>query len=152
MRAVVQRVSQASVRVDGQVVAQIGKGLVVLAGIRVGDSRGDADYLADKILNLRIFEDQAGKLNLSALDVGAELLVVSQFTLYGDARRGRRPSFTEAAPPEQAKPLFDYFLDRLRLSPLRVEEGVFGAIMEVEIHNQGPVTIILDSPGREGAR
>jgi D-tyrosyl-tRNA(Tyr) deacylase len=127
-------------------VGEIGQGLVALVGVRVGDTEEDADYLAEKLLHLRIFEDPQGKMNLSALEVGAEVLVVSQFTVYADARRGRRPSFSLAAPPEVSRPLFERFVQRLRESPLRVEEGVFGAVMEVEIHNQGPVTIILDSP------
>jgi D-tyrosyl-tRNA(Tyr) deacylase len=146
MRAVVQRVSRARVSANGRVVGEIGQGLVALVGVRVGDTEEDADYLAEKLLHLRIFEDPQGKMNLSALEVGAEVLVVSQFTVYADARRGRRPSFSLAAPPEVSRPLFERFVQRLRESPLRVEEGVFGAVMEVEIHNQGPVTIILDSP------
>ncbi len=145
MRAVIQRVRKASVSVDGKVVGAIGKGLVILLGVKHGDTEKDADYLADKCVNLRIFEDANGKMNLSALDVGGELLAVSQFTLYADASRGRRPSFVQAAPPEISNPLFDRFVERLKKSGLRVEQGVFGAMMLVEIHNDGPVTIILDS-------
>lgn len=148
MRAVLQRVSRASVSVDGRTVGQIGQGLVILAGVGVGDGQEDADYLANKILNLRIFEDTEGKMNLSVLDVGGEILAISQFTLYADTRRGRRPSFTSAAPPEVSKPLFDYLVKKLRESQLRVEEGIFGARMHVEIHNDGPVTIWLDSAER----
>ena len=148
MRAVVQRVSRASVSVDGRVVGEIGQGLVILLGVGLEDTKEDAEYLANKCVHLRIFEDDQGKMNLSALDVGGELLAISQFTLYADTRRGRRPSFTQAAPPERSKPLFDYFVTKLRESSLRVAEGVFGAMMHVEIHNEGPVTIILDSEDR----
>ena len=144
MRAVVQRVRKASVSVGGEVVGAIGPGLVVLLGVKTGDTEAEAKWLANKIANLRIFSDQEGKFNLSALDVGGEALVVSQFTLYGDARKGRRPSFTEAAPPEVAEPLVEKFVEFLRAKGLKVETGRFGAIMLVEIHNDGPVTIILE--------
>ena len=145
MRAVVQRVSEASVRVDGEVAGRIGLGLVVLLGVGQGDAEADADYLADKIVNLRILADVAGQMNRSVLDVGGELLVVSQFTLYGDARKGRRPGFTDAAPPAEANRLYEHFVARARHSGLRVETGVFGAMMDVGLVNQGPVTILLDS-------
>ena len=144
MRAVVQRVRKASVSVGGEVVGAIGPGLVVLLGVKTGDTEAEARWLANKIANLRIFSDQEGKFNLSALDVGGEALVVSQFTLYGDAHKGRRPSFTEAAPPEVAEPLVEKFVEFLRAKGLKVETGRFGAIMLVEIHNDGPVTIILE--------
>jgi len=126
------------------VVGAIGPGLVVLLGVKTGDTEAEARWLANKIANLRIFSDQEGKFNLSALDVGGEALVVSQFTLYGDARKGRRPSFIEAAPPEVAEPLVEKFVEFLRAKGLKVETGRFGAIMLVEIHNDGPVTIILE--------
>ena len=145
MRAVVQRVSRASVRVDAKTVGEIGKGLVVLVGIRSGDSREAADYLAEKVVNLRIFPDAEEKMNLSVSDVGGAVLAVSQFTLFGDVRRGRRPSYIDAAPPEEAEPLYEYFLAALRGHGLRVESGVFRAMMEVELVNDGPVTILIDS-------
>jgi D-tyrosyl-tRNA(Tyr) deacylase len=145
MRAVVQRVSEASVRVDGEVVGRIGPGLLVLLGVGQGDSDSDADYLADKVANLRIFADDAGQMNRSVLDARGEILVVSQFTLYGDARKGRRPGYSDAAPPEEASGLYEHFVSRLRQSGLRVETGVFRAMMEVGLVNQGPVTILLDS-------
>jgi len=144
MRAVVQRVSEASVTVDGEVVGRIGRGLVVLLGVRQGDTEAEARWLANKIANLRIFPDEDGKFNLSALDVGGEALVVSQFTLYGDVRRGRRPDFTRAARPEVAEPLCDKFVEYLRQAGLHVETGIFGALMLVKIFNDGPVTIILE--------
>jgi D-tyrosyl-tRNA(Tyr) deacylase len=145
MRAVVQRVSRASVRVDSKTVGEIGKGLVVLVGIRSGDSRDAADYLAEKVVNLRIFPDAEEKMNLSVADVGGAVLAVSQFTLFGDVRRGRRPSYIDAAPPEEAEPLYEYFLTALRERGLRVASGVFRAMMEVELVNDGPVTILIDS-------
>ena len=145
MRAVVQRVCEASVRVDGQVVGQIGRGLVVLLGVGVGDVLEDAALFAEKVLNLRVFADDSGAMNRSLLDVSGELLVVSQFTLYGDARKGRRPSFVDAAPPDEANRLYRHYVEKARASGLRVEEGVFRAAMEVALVNDGPVTILLDS-------
>lgn len=145
MKALLQRVSKASVTVDGEVVANIGRGLVIFVGISKGDTERDAQYLARKTVDLRIFPDSEGKFNLSALDTSGELLVVSQFTLLADARKGRRPSFTEAAPPQQAEALFQLFLEFLRQSGLKVESGRFQEHMHVEIHNDGPVTILLDS-------
>ena len=145
MRAVVQRVSEASVRVDGQVVGAIGPGLLVLLGVGQGDSEQDAETLADKSVNLRIFEDENGQMNRSLLDTGGALLVVSQFTLYGDARKGRRPSFIDAAPPEEANRLYRHFVERARGFGLAVAEGVFRAMMDVSLVNRGPVTILLDS-------
>jgi D-tyrosyl-tRNA(Tyr) deacylase len=145
LRAVVQRVSAASVRVDGRQVGAIGRGLVVLLGVGRGDGEQDADYLAEKTLNLRVFPDPEGQMNLSALDVQAELLAVSQFTLQGDARKGRRPSYVDAAAPAEAQLLYARFVSRLRDSGLQVAEGVFRATMDVALINQGPVTILLDS-------
>lgn len=147
MRAVVQRVSRASVSVDGQTVGEIGPGLLVLLGVGRGDSEADADLLADKVVNLRIFPkaDAAGQMNRSVLDTGGGVLVVSQFTLLGDARKGRRPSYLEAAPPEEANRLYGHFAAKLRESGLQVAEGVFRAMMDVALVNQGPVTILLDS-------
>ncbi len=144
MRAVVQRVSRAAVSVEGEVVGSIGPGLVVLVGVTHDDGEAQARFLASKIANLRIFADDQSKFNVSALELGAEALVVSQFTLYGDARKGRRPSFTQAAPPEVAEPLVEKFVSFLEREGLHVETGIFGAMMLVEIHNDGPVTIILD--------
>ena len=145
MRAVVQRVSRAAVRVDSNTVGEIGKGLVVLLGIRSGDTREAADYLAERVANLRIFPDADDKMNLSVKDIQGAVLAVSQFTLYGDVRRGRRPSFIDAAPPAEAEPLYEHFLATLRGHGLRVASGVFRAMMEVELVNDGPVTILLDS-------
>ncbi len=148
MRALAQRVSEASVSVDGEVLGRIGPGLVVLVGIARSDEDRHIDYIVSKTVNLRIFEDAGGRFNLSALDVGAELLVISQFTLYADTRRGRRPGFTEAAPPASASKIFETTLTRFKESGLRVEKGRFQAHMLVEIHNDGPVTIMLDSADR----
>ena len=145
MRAVVQRVSEASVRVDDKVVGQIGAGLLVLLGVGHDDTQAEGDYLADKILNMRIFPDETGQMNLSVLDTRGELLAVSQFTLLADTRRGRRPGYSAAAPPEEANRLYRAFVERLRESGLRVEEGVFRAMMDVGLVNRGPVTILLDS-------
>jgi D-tyrosyl-tRNA(Tyr) deacylase len=149
MRAVVQRVSRARVSVDGQTAretaGEIGLGLLVLLGVGAGDARSDADYLAEKTIGLRIFEDNDGKMNLSVAEVGGALLVVSQFTLFGDARRGKRPSFDAAAPPEQARELYEYFVERVRGAGLRCETGRFQETMRVELVNEGPVTILLDS-------
>ncbi|HRQ14851.1 MAG TPA: D-aminoacyl-tRNA deacylase [Promineifilum sp.] len=144
MRALIQRVSHAGVTVDGRVTGQIGRGFVVLLGITHGDGRAEADWLAGKIVGLRVFDDDAGKMNRSLADVGGALLVVSQFTLYGDARKGRRPSFTDAAAPEVAEPLVDYFVEVLRGAGFTVATGVFGAHMDVEIHNDGPVTMMIE--------
>jgi len=144
MRALLQRVSAASVTVDGRIVGQIDRGYVVLLGITHDDSQAEADWLANKIAGLRLFADRAGKMNLSLFDVGGSVLVVSQFTLYGDARKGRRPSFAHAARPEHAKPLVDYFCEKLRSRGLTVAVGIFGAMMQVEIHNDGPVTLMLE--------
>lgn len=145
MRALLQRVSRASVRVDGQVVGQIGQGLMVLLGIGQGDSEKQVKWLADKIVQLRIFEDDEGKMNRSLLDIQGEILVVSQFTLYADTRRGRRPGFTSAAPPALAIPLYEQCKSTLASYGLTVASGIFGATMSVQIHNEGPVTIWLDS-------
>ena len=145
MKALLQRVTKASVSVAGEVVGRIGRGLVVLLGVANGDTEKDAHYLAQKTVNLRLFPDEAGRFNLSALDVKGELLVISQFTLLADARKGRRPSFDEAASPTQAKELFDYFVEQVHLPGLKVETGRFQQYMQVEIHNDGPVTILLDS-------
>ncbi len=146
MRAVVQRVSSACVTVEGQTVGQIGQGLMVLVGVTHGDGQAEAKWLAGKIVGLRIFEDAEGKLNAGLRDVGGGVLVVSQFTLYANARKGRRPSFVDAARPEVAEPLVEDFCARLRSHGVPVETGVFGAHMSVTIHNDGPVTIILDTP------
>jgi D-aminoacyl-tRNA deacylase len=145
MRAVIQRVHRAKVSADGRPSGEIGKGLLVLLGVGRADAEKDADFLLEKILRLRIFEDGEGKLNLSLEDIGGALMVVSQFTLYADCRRGRRPSFTEAAPPEQARALYEYFLSRARATGLPLAAGVFQATMEVESVNFGPVTILLDT-------
>ena len=145
MRAVVQRVTEGSVTVEGKVTGEIKNGFVVLLGVGNEDTEADADYIADKVSNLRVFEDENGKMNLSLKDMGGEILAVSQFTLYGDCRKGRRPGFTEAAPPEKAKALYDYFTDRLRKADIKVGEGIFQADMLVKIYNDGPVTLLLDS-------
>ena len=145
MRAVVQRVKRAKVTVDGEVTGEIGRGLLVLLGVSVRDSDKDAIYLAEKTLNLRIFEDAEDKMNLSLLDVNGGLLVVSQFTLYGDATRGRRPSFIDAAPPERANHLYETYVTEARKQFANVGTGRFQAMMDVELVNDGPVTILLDS-------
>jgi D-tyrosyl-tRNA(Tyr) deacylase len=168
MRMVIQRVSRASVSVDGRVAGAIDSGLVILLGVAKQDTQTDAEYLAEKALGLRIFKeavvaepgtetavaeksgerkdpDKKEKMNRNVLEAGGSLLVISQFTLYGDVRKGRRPSFDRAAPPEQARVLYDYFVERLRLSGARVETGIFQAMMEVELVNEGPVTILVDS-------
>ena len=145
MRAVVQRVTRASVTVGGELIGEIGKGLVVLVGIARDDTKVEAAYLVDKIANLRIFDDEAGKMNLSVKDVDGALLIVSQFTLYGDVRRGLRPSWIEAAPPEVAEPLYEFFVRQARSSVGEVATGKFQAMMQVELINDGPVTILLDS-------
>ena len=145
MRVVIQRVTEAHVDVAGATVGAIRTGLLVLVGVTSTDTQKDAEYLADKIVHLRIFPDDVKRMNRSLLEAQGELLVVSQFTLYGDCRKGRRPGFDEAAPPEQAKTLYDYFVERLRLSNTIVETGVFQAEMEVHLINDGPVTFVLDS-------
>ena len=144
MRVVLQRVSKASVTIAGEVTGEIGRGYCLLVGFTHGDTRPQVDWMAEKVAGLRLFSDSAGKMNLGLAEVGGALLVVSQFTLYGDTAKGRRPSFIDAAPPELAIPLYEQFLDALRRTGLRVEAGRFGADMQVEIHNDGPVTLILD--------
>ena len=145
MRALVQRVSRAKVTVNREIAGEIGPGLLVLLGVGTGDTRADADYLADKTIGLRIFEDPGGKMNLSVVDIGGAVLTVSQFTLYGDARRGKRPSFDAAAPPQSARELYEYFVEKIRAAGLRCETGRFQEMMQVELVNEGPVTILLDS-------
>ena len=145
MRAVIQRVTRASVTIDGETVGEIGNGLVVLLGIARDDTTNDADYLVPKITALRIFDDAEGKMNRSLKDTGGGLLIVSQFTLYGDVRRGLRPSWSDAAAPEVAEPLYDYFVDSSRKLLGRVETGSFRKMMQVELVNDGPVTLLLDS-------
>jgi D-tyrosyl-tRNA(Tyr) deacylase len=145
MRAVVQRVSHAKVSVNGEVTGEIGRGLLILLGVASGDAPADADYLADKIVGLRIFEDSSGKMNLAVAEVGGALLVVSQFTLYGDVRRGKRPSFDGAATPQAARELYEHFVEKVRAAGLRCETGRFQETMQVELVNEGPVTILLDS-------
>ena len=145
MRAVVQRVLRAAVSVDGERVSQIGPGLCVLLGVGEGDAERDADWLADKLVNLRIFEDAEGRMNRSLLDVGGAALLVSQFTLYGDCRKGRRPSFVEAAAPVEGRRLYDYFVRRVEAHAVETACGVFGAHMGIDLLNDGPVTLILDT-------
>ena len=145
MRAVVQRVSRAQVTVNGETAGEIGLGLLILLGVGRDDSEGDAIYLAEKIVGLRVFEDQQGKMNLSMKDVGGSLLAVSQFTLYGDVRRGKRPSFDEASAPEKARALYEFFVSQIQAAGLRCETGRFQETMKVELVNEGPVTILLDS-------
>jgi D-tyrosyl-tRNA(Tyr) deacylase len=145
MRAVIQRVKEGSVKVDGRIIGQISRGLLVLLGVAQGDRSSDADYLANKITNLRIFEDKNGKMNRSLLETGGQMLVVSQFTLLGDCRKGRRPSFVAAAEPAKAAALYDYFIEAVRSLGISVETGRFGAMMEVALVNDGPVTLILES-------
>jgi len=144
MRAVIQRVSEAKVEVDGDIIGKIGEGFLVLIGVRKDDTEEDVRYLADKVLGLRIFEDEAGKMNLSITDVKGEILTVSQFTLYGDSRKGRRPSFDEAAPLDVAEKLYELFVEEIRKSGIKVETGKFRALMDVHLINSGPVTILLD--------
>ena len=148
MRAVIQRVNKASVSVDGRVVGSMSHGLAILVGIRVGDTEAEAQWMASKIATLRIFDDDEGKLNRSVLDVGGSVLIVSQFTLYGDARKGRRPSYTDAAPPDVAEPLIRRLVELLEAEGISVQTGVFRAHMLVEIHNDGPVTILLEQDAR----
>ena len=146
MRAVIQRTSEATVAVDGRLVGRIGVGLVVLLGVAPGDGAAQVDWLAEKIAHLRIFEDEAGKMNHSVIDIGGAVLVVSQFTLYGNCKKGRRPSFVEAADPSVAEPLYRLTADRLREKGLAVETGRFGARMAVSLVNDGPVTLIVETP------
>lgn len=145
MRAVVQRVSRAKVTVNEWTSGEIGLGLLVLLGVGHGDAEADVEYLAQKVIGLRIFEDTEGKMNRSVVDVGGSVLAVSQFTLYGDVRRGKRPSFDDAAPPDQARRLYELFVQRIQASGLRCEIGRFQEMMQVELVNEGPVTILLDS-------
>ncbi|MHB1000441.1 MAG: D-aminoacyl-tRNA deacylase [Armatimonadota bacterium] len=145
MRAVIQRVSSASVTIDDNIAGSIGQGLVILLGVGPNDTEKDTVWLADKTANLRIFEDDQGKMNLSLLDIGGQALIVSQFTLYGDARKGRRPSFTDAAPPDKADALYQRYVELIRQAGVTVQTGEFGAKMLVNIQNDGPVTLILDT-------
>lgn len=145
MRLVIQRVLESSVRVDGSVVGSIGQGLMVLCGVEDGDTQEDVAYCVDKTVNLRIFEDEAGKMNRSILDAGGEVLAVSQFTLHGDVRRGRRPSFIKAARPELAVPLYEAYCEGIRAAGVRVETGIFQTDMKVSLVNDGPVTLLIDS-------
>lgn len=146
MRAILQRVSQAHVSVDGKIVGKIQRGLVVLLGIAPEDTPRQADWLAEKIVGLRLFPDQEGKMNTSLIDIQGQVLVISQFTVYGECQKGRRPSFTRAAAPEIAEPLYQYFLDACQMLGISTEAGIFGASMQVSLVNDGPVTLILDTP------
>jgi D-tyrosyl-tRNA(Tyr) deacylase len=148
MKALVQRVARASVSVNGKIVGKIGPGLVVFLGVAQGDSKEDASYLANKVVNLRIFADESSKFALSALDTRGDILIVSQFTLLADTHKGRRPDFTDAAPPDLAKELYEFFVEQVRATGLKVETGLFQEHMLVEIHNNGPVTILLESKTR----
>ncbi|TZF92588.1 D-tyrosyl-tRNA(Tyr) deacylase [Chryseobacterium panacisoli] len=145
MKIVIQRVSEASVKVDGKIVGEIGKGIMLLVGVDENDEKTDADWLVQKVLNLRIFGDEEGKLNLSVKDISGEILCISQFTLIADYKKGNRPSFIKAAKPDKAIPLFDYFKDEISQSGLKTESGIFGADMKVSLINDGPVTIVMDS-------
>ena len=145
MRAVVQRVSQENVKVDGKIVGEINKGLLVFLGVGKEDDEKDLDYMIDKILGLRIFEDENGKLNLSLMDIQGELLVISQFTLYGNVKKGKRPSFTDAADPDIANKYYELFIEKAREKGVKTEHGIFGADMKVSLINDGPVTILIDS-------
>jgi D-tyrosyl-tRNA(Tyr) deacylase len=147
MRVLVQRVARAAVHIDGETVASIGPGLLLFVGFKAGENDADLTWMAEKVAHLRIFEDDAGKMNRSLLDVGGQALAVSQFTLYGDARKGRRPSFDASAPADQARPLFEKFVDILASHGIMTAVGRFQAVMQVELVNDGPVTITLDSPG-----
>ncbi len=144
MRALIQRVKEASVKIDGEIVGSIGNGMLILLGVKNGDTQAEADFLADKCLGLRVFSDAEGKMNLSVEDVGGEFLVVSQFTLYGNAMKGKRPSYIDAARPEVSEPLYEYFVARLRASGRKVETGQFGADMQVSLINDGPVTLMIE--------
>jgi D-tyrosyl-tRNA(Tyr) deacylase len=148
MKALVQRVARASVSVNDKIVGRIGRGLVVFLGVAQGDSKEDATYLANKVVNLRIFADESSKFSLSALDTRGDILIVSQFTLLADTHKGRRPDFTEAAPPDLAKELYEFFVEQVRATGLKVETGLFQEHMLVEIHNNGPVTILLESKNK----
>jgi D-tyrosyl-tRNA(Tyr) deacylase len=148
MKVVIQRVSRGGVAINGKTVGKIGKGYVILLGIAINDSESDIDYLVDKIVHLRIFEDKQGKMNLSLLDVGGDVLIISQFTLYANTRKGRRPNFINVAPPATAILLYEAFVEKMRSYPINVQTGEFGAMMSVEICNEGPVTIIIDSEER----
>ncbi|MBP7460967.1 MAG: D-tyrosyl-tRNA(Tyr) deacylase [Candidatus Delongbacteria bacterium] len=151
MRALIQKVSRAEVRVDHQMISRIDRGILVLLGVTHQDREPDADYLLDKLIQLRIFPDVEGKMNLSLNEISGQLMVISQFTLYGDCRRGRRPSFTDSAKPEAAEQLYHYFIEQAMIRlPGRVAQGVFGAMMEIELVNDGPVTFMLESEGRPG--
>jgi D-tyrosyl-tRNA(Tyr) deacylase len=145
MKALVQRVSRASVSVNDRIVGKVGRGLVVFLGVAQGDTKEDASYLANKVVNLRIFADESSKFAISALDTRGDILIVSQFTLLADSRKGRRPDFTVAAPPDLAKELYEFFVEQVRSTGLKVETGLFQEHMLVEIHNDGPVTILLES-------
>ncbi|OEU80391.1 MAG: D-tyrosyl-tRNA(Tyr) deacylase [Desulfobulbaceae bacterium C00003063] len=145
MRAVVQRVRHASVRIDDSITGQIGYGLVILLGIRAEDTTRDLQWMADKTVNLRIFEDDEGKMNRSLADINAEMLIVSQFTLYGDCRKGRRPGYSNAAPPEIAEPIYNRFIEEIKSRGIKTATGTFRAMMEIELANDGPVTLLLDS-------
>ncbi len=145
MRAVIQRVNRASVRIDGSITEKISHGLVVLLGIHGDDTTRNLQWMADKIVNLRIFEDDEGKMNRSLADINAEMLIVSQFTLYGDCRKGRRPGYSSAAPPEIAEPIYDRFIEEIKSRGIKTATGTFRAMMEVELVNHGPVTLLLDS-------
>ena len=144
MKLVVQRVKKAEVKVDGNIVGKIDKGFLVLIGIKVGDTKEQADYLVKKLCNLRVFSDENDKMNLSIKEIKGKLLIVSQFTLYGDCSQGNRPSFIEAARPEEANPLYEYFCNQCELNNIEVQKGIFGADMKVELINDGPVTIIIE--------
>jgi D-tyrosyl-tRNA(Tyr) deacylase len=152
MKAVIQRVNEASVQVDGRIVGSINTGLVILLGVSQEDKEEDADYLAEKIPQLRIFNDSGNKMNLSLMDVNGKILAISQFTLYGNTRKGRRPSFIEAASPDVANALYEYFIRKTAEQGIVVEKGIFGAMMLVKIFNDGPVTILLDSNDRHKSR
>lgn len=145
MRSVIQRVKRASVTVNSKVVGEIEQGLLVLLGIQPNDTKKEIDWMADKIINLRIFEDNEGKMNRSLLDINKQMLIVSQFTLYGDCRKGRRPGYSSAAPPEIAEPLYEQFIQRVNEKNIQTASGLFGAMMDVELINDGPVTLLLDS-------
>ena len=150
MRALIQRVASAKVEVEGRVTGEIGRGLLILVAVHESDTEKDVNWLADKVVSLRLFSDDGDKMNLSCLDIGGELLVVSQFTLYGDCRRGRRPSYSHSAAPQLAEPLYQRFVERLQQSGLNVQQGVFQAHMNVSLVNDGPVTVLVDSPRPNG--